>query len=117
MRIGINGLGRIGRAIFRLNQKHADFEIAAINETNPDNKNIEYLLKYDSTYGKSQFQVSSTKKALFVEGQRIEVYHHANISKVPWKKHGVDMVIDSTGAQNIGEMKKCRGKVKSCLQS
>ena len=51
LKIGINGLGRIGRAILRINALSDTFKIVAINDTNPSNENLKYMLKYDSTYG------------------------------------------------------------------
>ena len=52
IKIGINGFGRIGRAIFKINLKHNYFDIVHINDLDPDLKNMIYLLRYDSTYGK-----------------------------------------------------------------
>ena len=49
--VGINGFGRIGRAIFRKNLKSNIFRVVAINDTNPSVENLIYMLKYDSTYG------------------------------------------------------------------
>ena len=51
-RVLINGLGRIGRAIVRINLEKDIFELVAINDINPDIKNMAYLMKYDCTYGK-----------------------------------------------------------------
>ena len=50
IKIGINGFGRIGRAIFRTNMDKKLFEIVAINDINPDIENIAYQLNYDSLY-------------------------------------------------------------------
>ena len=52
MKVLINGLGRIGRAIVRINLEKNIFDLVAINDINPDNKNMAYLLKYDCTYGR-----------------------------------------------------------------
>ena len=51
IRIGINGFGRIGRAIFRINELSPYFEITAINDLDPLIENHAYLLNYDSVYG------------------------------------------------------------------
>ncbi len=48
LKIGINGFGRIGRAIFRVNMKKRLFDIVAINDINPDIENISYQLNYDT---------------------------------------------------------------------
>ena len=50
MRIAINGMGRIGRLLFRRLIEHEQFEIVAVNDTMPVD-NLAYLLKYDSVYG------------------------------------------------------------------
>ena len=52
LRVGINGLGRIGRAFFRINLENDIFEIPIINDINKDIENIAYTLNYDSIYGK-----------------------------------------------------------------
>ena len=50
MNVGINGFGRIGRAIFRLISKNKDINVSVINDINPDIKNICYTLQYDSIW-------------------------------------------------------------------
>ena len=56
VRVAINGFGRIGRTFFRLAFAHPDFEVVAINDLG-DLENLAYLLKYDSVYGRSPFQL------------------------------------------------------------
>jgi glyceraldehyde 3-phosphate dehydrogenase len=51
MKVGINGLGRIGRAIYRRCLEIEDIEVCVINEANPDVGNIAYTLNYDTIYG------------------------------------------------------------------
>jgi len=115
-RIGINGFGRIGRAIFRINQKYNLFDIPIINDINPDIKNIAYLLKYDTTYGKASFEVSSNETALIIENKVIDMHHQQSIADVPWEKYDVDIVIDSSGIhKNLEEMQKCKGHVKNFI--
>ena len=57
MNIGINGFGRIGRAIFRLISKNKNLNVSVINDINPDIKNICYTLQYDSIHGKFKERV------------------------------------------------------------
>jgi len=52
LRVGINGFGRIGRVLFRINEASRVFDVVAINDLDPDIENHAYLLKYDSTYGR-----------------------------------------------------------------
>ena len=61
IRIGINGLGRIGRQIFRLAIKDPQIDIVGINELNPDINNWAYTLNYDTIYGKLDTTVTSQK--------------------------------------------------------
>ena len=51
IKIGINGLGRIGRSIFNIALNHKNIEVTVINELNTNIDNIIYTLNYDSTYG------------------------------------------------------------------
>ena len=52
MRVLLNGVGRIGKAILRIAESKDTFTIVAINELNTNIKNIAYSINYDSTYGK-----------------------------------------------------------------
>jgi len=97
IKIGINGFGRIGRAIYRINQKRKIFDVVAINDINPDIKNIAYLLQYDSTYGKLDSTVRTNDDDLLIDSNRIKVYHERSIVDVPWDNHNVDIVIESSG--------------------
>ena len=54
IKVGINGLGRIGRHIFKMCIDHSNIELVGINEINPDLKNWAYTLNYDSIYGQSK---------------------------------------------------------------
>ena len=60
--IAINGFGRIGRAITRLNEKHNIFNLVLINDLNSNIENLAYLLKHDSIYGNSGLDVFSSEK-------------------------------------------------------
>lgn len=85
IKVGINGLGRIGRAFFRIASKHAEIEVVAVNDI-AERENTEYLLKYDSVYGKSDCTLSGVKYLSEKEP-----------SKLPWGELGVDVVVESTG--------------------
>ena len=100
--IGINGFGRIGRAIFRINERKRRFRVAAVNDLDPNVENHAYLLKYDSTYGRfgGQVEASNGDNIMSVNGQNIKFYAKSNISEIPWSKHDVDIVIDATGIYN-----------------
>ena len=100
MRIGLNGFGRIGRAIYRINQKKQHGEIVAINDINPDPNNLAYLLKYDSTYGRFDGTVELDGTSMVVNGSRIRLSHAARIQDVDWVGQGIDLVIDATGVHD-----------------
>ena len=97
--VGINGFGRIGRAISRINEKEKRFRVVAVNDLDPNVENHAYLLKYDSTYGRlgGQVEASNGDKLLSVNGKSIKFYAQSDISEVPWSEHGIDVVIDATG--------------------
>ncbi len=99
MNVGINGFGRIGRAIFRINELHPVFDVVAINDIDPDVENHAYLLKYDTNYGKFDGDVVSSNgdMQLVVNDKRIQFYGKEKVSDVPWGKHNVDIVIDASG--------------------
>lgn len=97
-RVGINGLGRIGRAILRSNLKKNIFDVVAINDINPDVSNIAYTLNYDTIYGRLDKQfISSFNTIHQSNSNEIRVFNESSILKVPWKNLDVDFVIDSSG--------------------
>lgn len=101
--IGINGVGRIGRAVLRIVLQRNDLEVVAINDINPDIHNIGYLIKYDSTYGRLPHSVEVEGDRIVIGGEKsIRVSHHGDIASVPWKELGADIVVDSSGVrQNL----------------
>lgn len=102
VRLGINGFGRIGRNVARINQLHGRFELVAINDINPDTGNLAYLFKYDSTLGKYRGRVEATKTSMTIDGREIAAFSNADIKEVPWAAAGVDVIIDCTGvSQNV----------------
>ena len=100
IRVGLNGFGRVGRAITRANVDKRRVQIVTINDLNPDASNIAYLLKYDSIYGRLGGDVAASKGKLFLDGQEISLTQQPQIEEVPWKQMGVDVVIDATGARS-----------------
>lgn len=96
-RVLINGFGRIGRTIARNNLKRGVFDLVAINDINPDNKNIAYLLKYDSTFGKLDNEITSNEKGILIDGAFIRVSHENDIGNVDFSN--VDIVIEASGVQ------------------
>jgi glyceraldehyde 3-phosphate dehydrogenase len=97
LRVGINGFGRIGRSIFKSNYQSSKFQVIAINDRNPDIKNIAYQLQYDTQYGRFPVQVEVKGETISVEEQNIPVFHEDQIDNVDWADLGCDVVIDASG--------------------
>ncbi|MGB3307238.1 MAG: type I glyceraldehyde-3-phosphate dehydrogenase [Thermomicrobiales bacterium] len=98
-KIGINGFGRIGRQVFKAVDEggFADlFEVVAVNDLT-DNATLAHLLKYDSTYGQYNAEISSNDEGIVVNGKLIKVLEERDPANLPWKDLGVDLVIESTG--------------------
>jgi len=111
LRIGINGFGRIGRAIFRLNLDRDLFDVVAINDLNDELESIAYSLKYDSLHGILEEDIGVYEKGLTFNGSNIPMYSERVIEDVPWNENEVDVVIGCTGSlQNVANARKCLGK-------
>ncbi|MGD9129864.1 MAG: glyceraldehyde 3-phosphate dehydrogenase NAD-binding domain-containing protein [Candidatus Woesebacteria bacterium] len=116
LRVGINGFGRIGRAIFRINEEKNFFDVVAINDINPDNHNLAYLLKYDTTYGRFSGSVKDNQHHLIVNNKKIGIHHCENISDVPWDEYGIDVLVESSGVKsNLGFIKELKDMVKNVV--
>ena len=97
--IAINGLGRIGRMVFRQIIKQDDVTLVAVNATYPA-ETIAHLLKYDSTHGVFDGEIVAEENAIVIDGKRVQFISERDPSKLPWKELGVDIVIESTGVFN-----------------
>jgi glyceraldehyde 3-phosphate dehydrogenase len=104
VKIGINGLGRIGRMVIRsiLENKNKNIEIKHINNRT-DSKNSTQLLKYDSIHGKLNTDIGFNEKNLFINKKKISFSRETEINKIDWKKNGVDIVLECTGKNNSKE--------------
>src|ERR1044071_749970 len=117
VKVAINGFGRIGRLVFRAISEQGligkDVEVVAVGDIVPAD-NLAYLLKYDSTQGRFQGEVSSKKSTsdkleddvLIVNGAEILVVSAKDPSNLPWKQLGVDLIVESTGL--FTEAEKCK---------
>lgn len=95
MKFAINGLGRIGRTLFRSVYK-LGLTPAAVNDLGPID-NLAYLLKYDSAYGKFEADVEIKNGNLMVDGKEIKVFCEPDPKKLSWGREEIDLVIESTG--------------------
>ena len=104
VKIGINGLGRIGRMVIRsiVEKNNKKIEIKHINNRT-DLKNCSQLLKYDSVHGKFNAEVEFNEKYLFINNKKISYSRETEIDKINWKKNKVDIVLECTGKYNSRE--------------
>ncbi len=101
-RIAINGFGRIGRLCLRaMLERHKNLSVVAINDM-ADLETNAHLLQYDSTYGNFSGSLSVGEGVLRVNGSNIIVLNEKDPTRLPWKKLGVDVVIESTGVFTDG---------------
>jgi glyceraldehyde 3-phosphate dehydrogenase len=98
IRVGINGFGRIGRQVVRAlrEQNVADVTIVAVNDLT-DTKTLAHLFKYDSVHGIFDGDVSAGESSIEIDGDEIAVLVEKDPGALPWKKLGIDIVLESTG--------------------
>src|SRR5678816_4197581 len=92
----INGFGRIGRNVLRaMTQKQVE-RVRAINDLT-DTHTLAHLLKWDSVHGKFDGEIGYDEENIIVRGHKIKVLKERDPANLPWKKLGVDVVLESTG--------------------
>ena len=99
IKVAINGFGRIGRAFYKLARTRPELEIVAVNDLG-DPENMSYLLKYDTAYGKADFDIVVTHdgEAGFMDGDhKVLLVQEKDATKLPWKEYNIDIVVESTG--------------------
>ena len=104
LKIGINGLGRIGRMVIRsiIENKNKNIEIKHIN--NRSNSEISSsLLRHDSIHGKFNAKIKFDSKSITIDKKKISFSQEINIEDINWKKYGVDFVFECTGKFNSKE--------------
>ncbi len=116
-RIGINGFGRIGRCFFRA-AMGAGLEVVAANDV-MDAKTAAHLLKYDSVFGRLQKTVKVESGGFKVDGREVKILSVKDPGEIPWSKHGVDIVVESTGLFTTRDLaaKHMKGGAKKVLIS
>ena len=100
-KIGINGLGRIGRMVLRsiFEEKRKNLKIKHINNRT-DIISASELIKRDSIHGKFKGKVSVENDKLIINGNKITYSQETNLSNISWKKFDVDIVLECTGKFN-----------------
>jgi len=97
VKVGINGFGRIGRLVLRSGINKKDINFVAVNDLPVPPKTLAYLLKYDSNYGTLDADIQAKEDALVVNGRELKIVNCKSPADIPWKDHGVDIVVESTG--------------------
>ena len=96
-RYAINGMGRIGRTLFRvLHQRGQLKNLIAVNDLMPK-ENLIYLLKYDSIHGTFNNEIRPTNNGFSVDNHEIRYTQQPDISKLQWQPLAIDIVIEATG--------------------
>lgn len=96
IKVAINGFGRIGRLVYRQIYNMEGIDVVAVNDlTSP--KILAHLLKYDTTQGRFDHEVTYTDNSITVNGDTLNVYAQKDPSQIPWKDHEVDVVLECTG--------------------
>jgi glyceraldehyde 3-phosphate dehydrogenase len=101
IKVGINGMGRIGRMIVRsiIENKITNIEIKHINNRT-NTEACSNLLKYDSIHGKFDAKISFNEKHLIINKKKITFSQETDLNNINWKKHNVDYVFECTGKFN-----------------
>ena len=101
IKIGINGMGRIGRMIVRSIYENHKGKIIIKHINNRSSSEIcSNLLKYDSIHGKFIYQIKSSQNFIKINNDKISYTQHTNIDDIKWKKYDVDYVFECTGKFN-----------------
>jgi glyceraldehyde 3-phosphate dehydrogenase len=97
--IAINGLGRIGRAAFKIILETPELDLRAVNDLNSAD-DLAYLLNYDTVYGRYHKKVTPVSDGLRVEEKMYPVLREKDPARLPWRKLEIDIVLECTGAFN-----------------
>ncbi len=104
VKIGINGMGRIGRMIVRaiIESQNKNIKIKHINNRT-NSENCCNLIKYDSVHGRFNADLNFEKNCLIINNKKISFSQEPQIDHINWKKFGVDYVFECTGKFNSRE--------------
>src|SRR5260370_241743 len=118
VKVGINGLGRIGCTIMRTAIDDRDSQFVAVNDIT-DAKTLAHLLKYDSILGNLPHNVTHTENSISVEGRSFKVFKTKDPAEIDWASVGADIVVESTGlfTKGVDAKKHLRAPVKKVIIS
>ena len=120
IKVGINGMGRIGRMIVRSIYENYRNKIIIKHINNRSNAEIcVSLLKNDSIHGKFNEQINSGLNFIKINKNKISYTQHTRIEDIDWKKYGVNYVFECTGKFNSKNelIRHIKGGVKSVIVS
>jgi glyceraldehyde 3-phosphate dehydrogenase len=95
IRIGITGLGRIGKLVLRASLQHKDIEIAGLNATVATDY-LAYLMKYDTIHGPLKHEITYASDSISIDGKKIPVFSDRNPETIPWGSVGAEYLVDAT---------------------
>ena len=101
IKVGINGMGRIGRMILRaiIENNHKNIEVKHINNRT-NSEACSTLLKYDSIHGKFKAELGFDENHLIINKNKISFSQETDLNNINWKKFDVDYVFECTGKFN-----------------
>ena len=104
IKIGINGMGRIGRMVIRsiIENENKNIKIQHINNRSNSEATCA-LIKYDSIHGKFNANLDFDENHLIINNEKITFSQESNIENIDWKKFDVDYVFECTGKFNSKE--------------
>lgn len=118
IRVGINGFGRIGRALLRKILEIESIELVLVNDIESDINNLIYLLRFDSVYGRLD-ETIEIQGNLVTIGDRKPVHFlcTADIKQVPWAEFEIDVIIEATGVETnlLQSPELIRGTTKNVI--
>ena len=104
IKVGINGMGRIGRMVVRsiIESQNKKIKIQHINNRS-NSETTCTLIKYDSIHGKFDADLDFDENHLIINNEKITFSQESNIENIDWKKFDVDYVFECTGKFNSKE--------------
>jgi glyceraldehyde 3-phosphate dehydrogenase len=95
-KVAINGMGRIGRAAFKIILDTPELELVVINDLIPPD-DLAYLIQHDTCYGRYEKKVECDGQNLIVDGKKYKMMSKKDPSQLPWRDLGVDIVFECVG--------------------
>lgn len=104
LKIAINGFGRIGRAVLKIiHEKGYHIDVLAINDLT-DNETLAHIFKYDTIYGVYPGKIKTAKGCLVIDNREYQILAEKDPENLPWRRMGIDLVIECTGFFTSYEM-------------